>query len=72
MERGFSVNKETMDVNMQKDAIISQRLVYDHLLQSEKEFLEFSITPEIRKNCKLAYQKERLDDQKKNGSLSWK
>ena len=65
MERGFSVNKETMDVNMQKDAIISQRLVYDHLLQSEKEFLEFSITPEIRKNCKLAYQKERLEDQKK-------
>ena len=57
---------------MHNDAIISQRLVYDHLLQSEKEVLEFPITPEIRKNCKLAYQKERLDDQKKNGSLSWK
>ena len=72
MERGFSVNKEIKDANMHNDAIISQRLVYDHLLQSEKEVLEFRITPEIRKNCKLAYQKERLDDQKKNGSLSWK
>ena len=39
-ERGFSVNKEITDVNMQEDALISQRLVYDHLLQSEKEFWE--------------------------------
>ena len=64
-ERGFSVNKEITDVNMQEDALISQRLVYDHLKQSEKEVWEFSITPELRKNCKLAYQEKRLDNQKK-------
>ena len=36
-ERCFSVNKEIPAVNMQEDAFISQRLVYDHLLQIEKE-----------------------------------
>ena len=50
---------------MQEDSLISQRLVYDHLKQSEKEVWEFPITPELRKNCKLAYQKKRLDNQKK-------
>ena len=50
---------------MQKYTLISQQLVYDHLLQSEKEVWEFPITPELRKGCKLAYQKKRLDDQKK-------
>ena len=57
-EKGFSVNKEIMDVNMQEDALISQRLVYDHLIQSEKEVWEFPITPELRKSCKLTYQKK--------------
>ena len=50
---------------MQEDALISQWLVYDHLLQSEKEVWEFSITSELRKRCKLGYQKRRLDEQKK-------
>ena len=59
MERGFCVNKKIMDVNMQEDTLISQRLVYDHLLQSEKEVWEFPITPELRKSHKFAYQKKR-------------
>ena len=44
---------------MQEDTLISQRLVYDHLLQSEKEVWEFPITPELRKSHKFAYQKKR-------------
>ena len=64
-ERGFSVNKEILDVNIQEDDLIGQRLVYNHLLQSEKEVWEFLITSELRKTCQLAYQKKRLDDQKK-------
>ena len=47
-----------MDVNMQEDALMSQRLVYDHLIQSEKEVWEFPITSELRKSCKLTYQKK--------------
>ena len=41
------------------------RLVYDHLIQREKEVCEFPITPELRKSCKLTYQKKRLNDQEK-------
>ena len=59
MERDFSINKEIMDVNMQEDALISQRLVYDQLLQIEKEVWEFPITPELRKSCKLAHQEKK-------------
>ena len=54
---------------MQEKALISQRFVYDRLVQSGKEVWEFPITPELRKSCKLAYQRKRLDDQKKKGSL---
>ena len=55
---------------MQEGTLISQQLVYDHLKQSEKEDWEFPITPEVRKNCRLAYQKKRLYNQKKKGSPS--
>ena len=34
--RGFSINNKISGVNMQEDALISQRLVYDCLLKSEK------------------------------------
>ena len=43
---------------MQEGALISHQLVYDHLLQCEKEIREFPVTPELRKSCKLAYQKK--------------
>ena len=46
-----------MDVNIQEDVFISQWLAYDH------------IAPELRKSCKLAYQKNRLDDQRKKEIL---
>ena len=62
-ERGFSINKKISDVNMQEDALISQRLVYDYLMKNEKEIWDFPITPDLRKSCKLAYQKKRLHDQ---------
>ena len=71
-ERGFSVNNKISDVNMQEDALISQRLVYDCLLKSEREVWEFPITPELRKSCKLAHQKKRLDDQNKKLELKLK
>ena len=57
---------------MQEDTLISQRLVYDHVLKSEKEVWEFPITPELKKSCELAYQKKRLDDQKKKRKLELK
>ena len=57
-ERGFSVNKEITDVNMQEDALISQRLVYDHLLQSEKEFWESLLLQNYGKVVSLHIRKK--------------
>ena len=71
-ERGFSVNKEITDVNMQEDALINQRLVCHHLLGGEKEVWEFPITPELRKSCKLAYQKKAKRPEKKKLELKVK
>ena len=68
-ERGFSINNKISDVNMQEDALISQRLVYDCSLKCEKEVWEFLITPDLRKSCKLAHRKKRLDDQKKKARV---
>ena len=62
-EKGFSINKKISVVNMQEDALISQRLVYDYLMKNEKEIWDFPITPDLRKSCKLAYQKKRLHEQ---------
>ena len=42
----------------------SKRWVYHHLLQSKKEVSEFPITPELRKSCKLAYQKTKKKQKK--------
>ena len=58
-ERGFSVNNNISDVNKQEDALVSQRLVYNCLLKSEKEVWEFPVTPGLRKSCKLAHQKKK-------------
>lgn len=36
--------------------------MYDYLNKSEKEILDFPITPDVRKSCRLTYQKKRLHD----------
>ena len=63
-ERGFSINNKISYVNMQENALISQRLVHGCLLKSQKQVWEVPIALELRKSCKFAHQKKRLDDQK--------
>ena len=43
---------------MQEDALISQRLVYDHLLQSEKEFWESLLLQNYGKVVSLHIRKK--------------
>ena len=45
---------------------MAQRFVYDFLLKSEKEIWDFPITRDLRKSCKLARQKKRIEDEKKD------
>ena len=68
-ERGFSVNREVLDDNMKELSLVSQRTVYDTLHSNQKVPLhEFSITAELRKSCRLAYQQYKLEQAKINES----
>ena len=66
-ERGFSINKNVSDVNMEDDSLIAQRLVYDVLKNAGTDAGDFPITKELRKSCKKARQREKLDQEKNKG-----
>ena len=60
-------SKLSQDINMQEEALVSQRLVYDVLQCSEKQVWNFSITQYLRKITpfgKLAYQRKKLGQNK--------
>ena len=60
-ERGFSINKEVLDGNMQAKSLTSQRIVYDTMQSCyDGKVLDFQVTPELRKSCRLAHQKYKL------------
>ena len=60
-ERGFSINREVLDVNMQEKSLTSQRIVYDTLQDSDQKIDEINITQDLRKHCRLAYQKYKTE-----------
>ena len=60
-ERGFSINREVLDVNMQEKSLTSQRIVYDTLQHSDQKIHEIIITQDLRKHCLLAYQKYKIE-----------
>ena len=66
-ERGFSVNKEILDNNLQERSLISQRLVYDHFTSENISFYEYVIPQVLKKSCKLANGRYKLalEDSKK-------
>ena len=67
-ERGFSINKEVLDVNMQEKSLISQRIVYDTIQSCyDGKVLDFQVTPELHKSCRLAHQKKKLELKKYEG-----
>ena len=51
--RGFSVNKEIVDYNMEEKSLKSQRLVYDTINNGNAKLTDFQITPASRKSCLL-------------------
>ena len=64
-ERGFSINKQVTDVNMEEDSLIAQRLIYDSIKRSGSAAGEFPITKDLRKSCKLSRSRMQLDVEKK-------
>ena len=55
IERGFNVNKEVSVVNLAKESIVCQRLVYDHV-KDIGNLHEYSVPKELTVSCKGARQ----------------
>ena len=64
-ERGFSVNKEVVDYNMEEKSLTSQRLVYDTIHDGNAKLTDFQITPALRKSCLLSHQQYKMELEKK-------
>ena len=60
-ERGFSVNKEVLQDNLQAKWLFSQRLIYDTLICTDSELHSFTISPALYKSCKFTFSKYRAD-----------
>ena len=55
IERGFSVNTEVNDVNLQEVSLVSQRLVYDQIASSGVKLHEYPISKEMVKHCQQSH-----------------
>ena len=68
VERGFSHNKNVLQVNMQEKSIISKRLIKDYLVVNKLKPHEVILTPGLMKQVSLARAKYSIYlEQKKKG-----
>ena len=72
VERGFSINKEILVENMQKESLISQRIVCDQLECYRSSLEDYKIPRELLLRCKSAWRKydEFLNEEKKKKVVS--
>ena len=54
MERGYSVNKEMLVENLEKESLINQRLVYDAINAEKIKVETMELSFELMKSCQLA------------------
>ena len=57
VERGFSINKELLVENLEKVPLVSQRMVYDHVMSTENPLTEYYISNDLLKSCRLAHSR---------------
>ena len=71
-ERGFSINKELNDCNMQAKSLVSQRIVYDAIQDFSCDVKDITITTDMRKSCLLSNQryKAELEKTRKDKALA--
>jgi len=64
IERGFSVNKESIQVNQLEDSLIAQRLTYDAI--KDQNLTEIQIPKELIRSCRNSSRryKEKLEQGK--------
>ena len=61
VERGFSVNKELIDINMKEKSLVAQGFIYEKLLSEDSKCYDFVITANLRKSCVLASKRYKDD-----------
>ena len=65
MERGFSINKLLLDVNMQNETLVAQGIVHDHIVSENMKPHDLQMTKhlmELEKDTRKSYilQRERF------------
>ena len=65
MERGFSINKLLLDVNMQNETLVAQQIVHDHIVSENMKPHDLQMTKhlmELEKDTRKSYilQRERF------------
>lgn len=71
IERGFSVNKEVVDTNMQELSLVSQRIIYDQIKANGVKLQEYKISSDMLKACAQSHKKyERYMADKKEDENS--
>ena len=65
VERGFNVNKDTLNYNLESSTLEALRMVYDELIAQGNDITSFEITKELLLSCKLASKRYRDDLEKK-------
>ena len=64
IERGFSVNKEAMEINQLEESLVAQRIIYDAI--KDIDLRQMTVSKELVKYCRMSSRryKERLAQQK--------
>ena len=61
LERGFIVNKNILQPNFEGMSLISQKMIYDHLVSNDLSAQSITITKELRDSVGKARSRQRID-----------
>ena len=61
VERGFNINKNTLQDNLLEKSLIGRRLIYDEVKASGKQPHNFEISNGLVSNCKTAHARYSID-----------
>ena len=65
----ISINKLTLDVSLEEESLIAQKVIYDVMNSADADAGNFPITKQIRQSCKKACQRQKLAQESKKGHV---
>ena len=57
VERGFYLNKSSLQTNINENSVVGKRLVKDHMLANNLKPHEIVFISQLRKSCRLAHSR---------------